>query len=179
MESRERIAEGDTFNGFELLHLVRSKCLIINTYQILAMKCEACGSEITVYELYPRSYRLYIYLCKKCRGGFLAHHFDLDLEIYQMEKVKMKQSGKLFFLHRLKFEPRVFDFKLEEGQDAIVVVDDEISLGELVKNKGYHYAPYSPKATKRLCRHLGDSEYEKLDEAELAAEVGKAWESAK
>ena len=143
------------------------------------MKCETCGSEITVYELYPRSYRLYIYLCKKCREGFLAHHFDLDLEIYQMEKVKMKQNGKLFFLYRLKFEPRVFDFKLENGPGAIVVADDEISLGELVKNDNYHYAPYSPKAIKRLCRHLGDSEYVNLDENELALKVGKAWESAK
>lgn len=143
------------------------------------MKCETCGDEIAVYELYPRSYRLYIYMCKKCSEGFLAHHFDLDLEIYQMDKVKMKQAGKLFFLYRLKVEPRVFDFELERGLDAIVVADDDIALGELVKNDKYFYAPYSPKATKRLCRHMKEPDCGKLSKDELAEHVGRAWEKAK
>ncbi len=143
------------------------------------MKCSQCGSEITVYELYPRSYRLYIYLCKECREGFLAHHFDLDLEIYQMEKVKMKQSGKLFFLYRLKVEPRVFDFTLDRELDAIVVADAEVALGELVKNEGYFYASYSPKALKRLCRHLGEPDCGEWNKDELAEKVGRVWEKAK
>ncbi len=143
------------------------------------MKCEECGSEITVYELYPRSYRLYIYLCKECRQGFLAHHFDLDLEIYQMEKVDMMQSGNLIFLSRLKVEPRVFDYKLERELDAVIVADDEVALGELVKNDIYIYAPYSPKTRKRLCRHLKEPDCEEWTKDELAVEVGKAWEKAK
>jgi hypothetical protein len=143
------------------------------------MRCEECGGEITVYELYPRSYRLYIYLCKKCREGFLAHHFDLDLEIYQMEKVNMKQVGNLLFLHRLKVEPRVFDFKLERGLDAIVVADESVALGELVKNDIYLYASYSPKTKKRLCRHLGEPDCEKWDDDTLAKKVGKQCEVAK
>jgi hypothetical protein len=143
------------------------------------MKCEACGDEITVYELYPRSYRLYIYMCKKCREGFLAHHFDLDLEIYQMEKVSMKQSGNLIFLSRLKVEPRVFDFELERGLDAVIVADESVALGELVKNDKYLYAPYSPKATKRLCRHLKEPDCGELSKDKLAEKVGVAWEKAK
>jgi hypothetical protein len=143
------------------------------------MKCETCGDEITVYELYPRSYRLYIYMCKKCREGFLAHHFDLDLEIYQMEKVKMKHMGMLFFLYGLKVEPRVFDFELERGLDAIVVADSEVALGELVKNDKYFYASYSPKATKRLCRHLGGPDCGEWSKDEMAAKVGELWGKAK
>lgn len=138
------------------------------------MKCRECSGEITVYELYPRSYRLYIYLCKHCKNGFLAHHFDLDLEIYQMEKVWMKRSDNLLFLSGLKVEPRVFDFQLDRDADAIIVVDDAVALGELVKDGRYIYAPYSPKATKRLCRHLGCVENEKA----LAEKIGKAWEAA-
>ncbi|MBU2559887.1 hypothetical protein KKA03_03240 [archaeon] len=118
-------------------------------------------------------------MCKKCREGFLAHHFDLDLEIYQMEKVTMKQSGNLIFMSRLKVEPRVFDFTLERGLDAIIVADSEVALGELVKNDEYIYATYSPKATKRMCRHLGESDCGEWSKSEMAEQVGKEWESAK
>jgi hypothetical protein len=143
------------------------------------MKCEQCGTEIAVYELYPRSYRLYIYLCEQCKQGFLAHHFDLDLEIYQMERVSMKRAGDLLFLSGLKVEPRVFDFKLDRELDAIVVADDEVAFGELARNDRYVYASYSPKALKRLCRHLGEPDCAEWNEDALAEEIGKMWESAK
>jgi hypothetical protein len=111
--------------------------------------------------------------------GFLAHHFDLNLEIYQMEKVNMKRSGDLIFLSRLKVEPRVFDFKLDRGLDAVVVADDEVALGELVKNDKYFYASYSPKAKKRLCRHMGEPDCAQWDEDTLAQKVGEMWGTAK
>jgi hypothetical protein len=143
------------------------------------MKCRECNSEITVYELYPRSYRLYIYLCKHCRHGFLAHHFDLNLEGYQMEEVSMKKCDNLIFLSGLKVEPRVFDFKLNRELEAIIVVDDDIALGELARGERYIYASYSPKAMKRLCRYLGyNSECGEWDEKALAEKIGKMWEAA-
>lgn len=92
-----------------------------------------------------------------------------------MEKVSMKRSGNLFFLSGLKVEPRVFDFTLDREQESIVVVDDDVALGELVKNERYIYAPYSPKALKRLYRHLECAEW---NENVLAEKIGKTWEAA-
>jgi len=141
------------------------------------MKCSRCGSEITVYDLYPRSYRLYIYLCRRCRAGFLAHHFDVNLDIYQMSEIKMKENGDLIFLTGLKVEPRVFDFKLSRELDAIVVADETASLGELAKTDKYVYAPYSQKALKRVCMHTRLEQGSSLEQ--LAEKVGEAWEAAR
>lgn len=94
-----------------------------------------------------------------------------------MEKVSMKQSDSLFFLSGLKVEPRVFDFRLDRELEAVVVVDDDIALGELAKTDRYIYAPYSPKATKRLCRHLEYLEGVENEKA-LAEKIGKTWEAA-
>ncbi len=62
------------------------------------MLCATCGDDVKVYELFPRSYRLYAYMCRGCMQGFLAHHFDLDLEIYQMDKLEMQVDGDLMFI---------------------------------------------------------------------------------
>lgn len=141
------------------------------------MKCDKCDSEITVYDLYQRSYRLYIYMCKTCKNGFLAHHFDTKLEIYQLDEVSMKRSEKLIFLTGLKAEPRIFDFKLERDLDSIIVADEEIALGELVKNKEYMFALYSKKAIKRLCRILGCESEREINS--IKDKIIGEWEASK
>lgn len=141
------------------------------------MRCDKCNEEITVYDLYPRSYRLYIYLCKDCKTGFLAHHFDTNLEIYQMRDVSMKRSKNLIFLTGLNVEPRVFDFKLKREQESIIVADENEALGELAKGRGYIFAPYSDKAVKKLCRILGCEE--KKDINYLKDIIVSEWEESK
>ncbi|MFQ5800144.1 MAG: hypothetical protein ACE5HH_00290 [Candidatus Hydrothermarchaeales archaeon] len=143
----------------------------------MPMRCESCGSEVAVYELYPRSYRLYIYLCRSCRKGFLAHHFDLNLEIYQMDEVMMKENGKIIFVTGLKAEPRVFDFEVGRDVDSVVVADKDIALGELALGEGYILAPYSEKAAKRLRRLLELSPDASIDK--VTKRVEKAWEAAR
>jgi hypothetical protein len=141
------------------------------------MRCESCEKEVVVYELYPRSYRLYAYLCNNCRKGFLAHHFDLNLEIYQMEDLAMKQNGKLLFITGLKVEPRVFDFNLGKNVDTIIVADDEMALGELAKPKDYIFAPYSDKAMRRIRRLLRLSKETSVKE--VTEKVSQSWEKSK
>ncbi len=141
------------------------------------MKCDSCGSEVAVYELFQRSYRLYAYLCRTCRKGFLAHHFDLNLEIYKMEELSMKEEEGLIFITGLKAEPRVFDFKINRDIDSVIVCEKDYPLGELANSKGHIFAAYSEKARKRLCRKLGlpiDTQ-----ESKLAEEVAAKWKTAK
>lgn len=141
------------------------------------MRCDFCQGEITVYELYLRSYRLYIYLCRECKKGFLAHHFDLNLEIYQMDEVGMKEKGGLIFITGLKAEPRVFEFKVGRDVDVVVVCDEKDVLGELSLAPPGVLAPYSNKTMKRMCRLLGlplDSDIESI-----TAEVVKLWKTEK
>lgn len=141
------------------------------------MRCESCGNEVAVYELYPRSYRLYVYLCMSCERGFLAHHFDLNLEIYQMEEVAMKQNERLIFITGLKSEPRVFDFEVEKTFDSVIVADKDVALGEIaLKDEGV-FAPYSEKAIKRLARLLGLPQG--TDIKRISKKVIESWEQAK
>ncbi len=140
------------------------------------MRCDFCQGEITVYELYLRSYRLYIYLCRKCKKGFLAHHFDLNLEIYQMDEVGMKENGGLIFITGLKAEPRVFDFKVGRGVDVVVVCDERDVLAELSVGRENVLAPYSDKTRKRMCRLLGLPLDSSVDD--ITAEVVEVWKSA-
>jgi hypothetical protein len=141
------------------------------------MQCDSCGGDVTVYELYPRSYRLYIYLCKSCRKGFLAHHFDLNLEIYQMEEVEMKQKGDLIFITGLKVEPRVFDFGVGKDIDSIIVADEKVALGELALKNGGIFAPYSDRSLKRLRRLLKLSPDSSI--SEITKKIGEIWEASK
>ncbi|MFQ6136575.1 MAG: hypothetical protein ACE5PM_05300 [Candidatus Hydrothermarchaeales archaeon] len=141
------------------------------------MKCDKCGEEITIYELFPRSYRLYVRLCKHCKTGFLAHHFDTNLEIYRLKDVSMKRSNNLIFLTGLEVEPRVFDFKLKRGLESIIVIDEDVALGELAKADRYIFAPYSEKAVKRLCRHLGCDPEIRIDD--LTERVVEEWEASR
>ncbi|RMF89891.1 MAG: hypothetical protein D6733_05295 [Methanobacteriota archaeon] len=140
------------------------------------MICDSCGHEITVYELYLRSYRLYVYLCRSCRKGFLAHHFDLNLEIYQMEEVGMKEKDGLVFITGLSTEPRVFDFKVDRSVESVVVADGEVVLGELALGEKPLFAPYSERSKKRLQRLLGLQE---ADGKMILEKVVAAWEQAK
>jgi len=141
------------------------------------MRCESCGTQVAVYELFPRSYRLYIYLCKSCRKGFLAHHFDLNLEIYQMEEVEMKEDGELVFITGLKTEPRVFDFKVTKDIQSVIVANGDVALGELALETPLIFASYSDKASKRLCRLLGLTQGS--SPAEVTERIFKKWERAK
>jgi hypothetical protein len=143
----------------------------------MLMRCDSCDGEVTVYELYPRSYRLYVYICQKCKKGFLAHHFDLNLEIYQMDDVGMKENGKLIFITGLKTEPRVFDFEVSKDAESIVVADRDIALGELAIGDKYIFAPYSDKAAKRLRRLLEISSDSTI--SEMTEKISEAWEAAK
>ncbi|MFQ5887806.1 MAG: hypothetical protein ACE5HY_03825, partial [Candidatus Hydrothermarchaeales archaeon] len=120
---------------------------------------------------------LYICLCKQCEKGFLAHHFDTNLEIYRLKDVSMKRSENLIFLTGLKVEPRVFDFKLERDLESIIVADEDVALGELAKDGQYIFAPYSKKAIKRLCQILG-CEPEK-DINYLTERIVAEWEASK
>ena len=142
------------------------------------MKCSKCGSEIAVYELYQRSYRLYVYLCKRCEKGFLAHHFDIDLDIFRLQDVTMRKGNGLIFIRGLKVEPRVFDFKVDRNKDATVVADEKDALGELVKASTYIYAPYNPKTHRRVCRILGCEAncISKCKPDCLSKKVGEVWE---
>jgi len=142
------------------------------------MKCSKCGSDITIYELYQRSYRLYVYMCKHCEKGFLAHHFDIDLDIFRLQDVTMMKGDGLIFIQGLKVEPRVFDFKVDRNEDAIVVADEEDALGELVKASAYIYAAYTPKTHRRMCRILG-CKADCIDKCKpdcLSKKVGELWE---
>lgn len=140
------------------------------------MKCDACSGPVTVYELFQRSYRLYVYVCHKCKTASLAHHFDLDLEIYQMQELGLKYNGGLVFITGMKVEPRVFDFNVDKDLEAVVVGDRTTVLGELVKTGGgYLFAPYSPRMRRRLLRVLGEK---RLDELALSEKVGKEYEKA-
>jgi hypothetical protein len=141
------------------------------------MRCETCGNEVVVYELYPRSYRLYIYLCKKCTKGFLAHHFDLNLEIYQMDNLQMKKNGDIVFITGLKAEPRVYDFKVSKDVDSIIVADDEIALGELAITEEPIFEPYSEKAMKRLHRLLNLAP--NIDKTLITKKILEKWRAAK
>jgi len=141
------------------------------------MKCSKCGSDITIYELYQRSYRLYVYMCKHCEKGFLAHHFDIDLDIFRLQDVTMMKGDGLIFIQGLKVEPRVFDFKVDRDKDAIVVVDEKEALGELVKASVYIYAAYNPKTHRRMCRILG-CKADCIDKCKpdcLSKKVGEVW----
>jgi ribosomal protein S27AE len=140
------------------------------------MRCGKCGSTIIQYELFPRSYRLYVYFCNECDRAFLAHHFDLDLEIYRMQDLEVKRSNGLIFLTGLKAEPRVFDFKVDRGEDVVIVADENTALGELVIGGRYLYAPYSDKALKILCRHLRE---DNCDISTVTEKVVKIWEALK
>jgi len=138
------------------------------------MDCEFCGNKIIQYGLFPRSYRLYIYFCKRCLRAFLAHHFDLNLEIYRIQDLDVKKNGELFFFSGLKVEPRVFDFKVDRSIDAVIVAYKNDVLGELAKTDGYIYAPYSRKALNTLCRYLK----EKCDIGIVTKKVAELWERA-
>ncbi len=141
------------------------------------MEC-TCGREYTVYDLFPRSYRLYVYLCRDCMKGFLAHHFDLDLDIYNLTEVEAKRFDKMIFITGLKLDPRVFEFKIEsdDEKDALVVVDEKIALGELVENgEGHLFAPYSWKAEKRINSLLEKSH---IEGGSTAERVAIAWGKA-
>lgn len=133
------------------------------------MKCETCKGEAVVYELFPRSYRLYVYACLKCEQGFLAHHFDIDLEIYKLKDLEVKQNGSLVFISGLKAEPRVFDFKVNEKETVVVIADKEVALGEVALKKKL-FAGYSERALKRLRRHL---KLANATEAEIAGKLLK------
>jgi len=137
------------------------------------MKCELCGGEITLYELYPRSYRLYAYICLSCRKGFLAHHFDIDLEIYRMDEVSLSEGDGLLFITGLKAEPRVFEYRVERDAEAVIVADEAGALGELAPEKRL-FAPYSEKAMRRIKRLLRLPE--SAESEEVAEEVAERWE---
>ncbi len=139
-----------------------------------SMRC-ACGRDYLVYELLPRSYRLYAYLCPDCMNGFLAHHFDIDLEKFNLGEIAAKRTNRLIFISGLRIDPRVFDFEIEGEGEAIVVADVDIALGELaVVNGEYHFAPYSERAEVRLKDLLGI-----VEEGELASKVALEWRKAK
>jgi hypothetical protein len=141
------------------------------------MKCDTCGGPVTVYELFQRSYRLYAYACHQCRTASLTHHFDLDLEIYQIQDLGLRYKGDLVFITGLKAEPRVFDFKVEKGLEAVVVGDRSTALGELAMSEGgWIFAPYSPRVRRRLLRLLGEKE---MDDGALSERVGREFEGAK
>ncbi|MEE9594447.1 MAG: hypothetical protein V3V92_03510 [Candidatus Hydrothermarchaeales archaeon] len=142
------------------------------------MEC-SCGREYTVYDLFPRSYRLYIYLCDDCMKGFLAHHFDTNLDIYNLKEVDAKRFDGMIFIMGLELDPRVFEFEIEKEDDkeAVVVVDERSALGELVENgEKYLFAPYSWKAEKRLSELLKNAGIEGSSTAER---VAVAWKRAK
>ncbi|MEE8167838.1 MAG: hypothetical protein V3T58_03065 [Candidatus Hydrothermarchaeales archaeon] len=142
------------------------------------MKC-ACGREYTVYDLFPRSYRLYVYFCSDCMSGFLAHHFDLNLEIYNLGEVGAKRFDGILFITGLKLDPRVFEFGIEGNEkEAVVVVDDKNALGELAEdgNGKYVFAPYSEKTEKRLKELLNKA---KIEEESLVDGVVAAWRKAR
>jgi hypothetical protein len=132
------------------------------------MKCK-CGGEFKVYELFQRSHRLYAYVCK-CNNAFLAHHFDIGLGIYKMKDLKVKRSGDIIFLTGLSIEPRVFDFKIRDGE-VVVVADETHALGELAL-RGYVYSPYSEKKLKTICRRLN------CDPKEVAMKLAEKWKRA-
>ncbi len=140
------------------------------------MKC-SCGREYTVYDLFPRSYRLYVYLCSNCMRGFLAHHFDLNLDIYNLGEVGAKRFDGILFITGLKLDPRVFEFKIEgSDKEAVVLADEKNALGEFVEDGRHIFAPYSWKTEKRV--------NELLDKAGLkggstADRVAIAWRQAK
>ncbi len=134
------------------------------------MRCERCGNPIAIYELYPRSYRLYMYVCTNCKIASLAHHFDLELDIYHIEdeKLRVKKREGLVFVEGLEVEPRVFGFSVEDGK-AIVVGDETSALGELAyTQEGVKFAPYSERAKRKLIRLLGLKD---AQEEEIAARL--------
>lgn len=119
------------------------------------MRCETCGSDAIVYELFPRSYRLYVYACLKCRKAFLVHHFDIDLEIYKLKDLELSEIGnELYAISGLETDPKVFGFEIGEDEEVVLVVDKEKALGELAMNKKI-FAPYDKKSIKRISRYLG------------------------
>lgn len=134
------------------------------------MMCKTCGEPIAIYELYPRSYRLYMYVCTRCKKASLAHHFDLELDIYHIEdkKLRVKKRERLVFVEGLEVEPRVFGSSVESGK-AIVVGDETSALGELAyTEKGIIFAPYSERAKRKLSRLLG---LKNAQEDEIAAKL--------
>ncbi len=135
------------------------------------MRCDLCGKPIAIYELYPRSYRLYMYLCHNCRKASLAHHFDLELDIYHIEdeRLKVRKKDNLTFVEGLEVEPRVFGFKIEKEGKAVVVGDKESALGELaIQGSKVSFAPYSERARKRILRLLSSEE---MNDDELAEKL--------
>lgn len=136
------------------------------------MICESCGEEAKVYELFPRSYRLYVYACLKCRKAFLVHHFDIDLEIYKLKDLELTELGdKLYAISGLETEPKVFGFEIANNEDVALIVDDERALGEFALNKKI-FAAYDRKAIKRISRHLklnADSDKSKKEEMQKIA----------
>ena len=143
------------------------------------MNCAECGSEIVFYCMEQRCSHLYLYLCEGCMSAFLAHHFDLDLECYRLGGLEVTRSGKLFFVHGLELEPRVFDFELEGVEEVLIVADTEQVLGELVLGKGI-FAPYSERAKRRLQRHLDcdDGCAKSYDLTCLAKRVEELWKNS-
>ncbi len=138
------------------------------------MRC-TCGRDYLVYELTPRSYRLYAYLCPDCMNGFLAHHFDIDLEKFNLGEIVGKRTSRLIFISGLRIDPRVFDFEIGDVGEAVVVADLDIALGELAVRDGeYRFAPYSERAETRLMDLLGAR-----DEGELASKIAREWRKAK
>lgn len=143
------------------------------------MRCSACGSPVASYELYPRSYRLYIYACHRCRWAKLAHNFDVELDIVPLKELRISESDGLFFISGLEVEPRVFNFEVTEGE-AVIVADAELALGELVNTgKGYAFASYSPRARLRLCRLLKLEDCDGVTESRLAEILAKKLEEAR
>jgi len=142
------------------------------------MEC-SCGKEYTVYDLFPRSYRLYVYLCGDCKKGFLAHHFDLNLDIYNLKEVRAKRFDGMIFITGLELDPRVFEFevKAKDGKKAVVVADEKIALGELAEDGKEHiFASYSRKSEMRLNDLLKNA---KIDGKSTAERVAAAWSKAK
>jgi hypothetical protein len=134
---------------------------------------------VASYELYPRSYRLYVYACHRCRSAKLAHNFDIELDIIPLKELEVKENDGLFFILGLEVEPRVFNFEVTQGE-ATIVADAEMALGELVKtNEGYAFASYSKRAKLRLCRLLKLGDCNNMPEGKLAEILAQKLEGAR
>ncbi len=142
------------------------------------MRCSACNTPVASYELYPRSYRLYVYACHRCRSAKLAHNFDVELDIIPLKELEVREKDGLFFILGLEVEPRVFNFEVTQGE-AVIVADAELALGELVKTgKGYAFASYSKRAKLRLCRLLRLGDCNDVPESRLAEILAQKLEGA-
>jgi hypothetical protein len=141
------------------------------------MECP-CGREYTVYDLFPRSNRLYIYLCSGCMKGFLAHHFDLNLDIFNLKDVYARKFRGIIFISGLELDPRVFEFEVDADprKEVIIVADEKNALGELVENgEKYLFASYSCKGKRRLNDLLDKS---RIDGGSVAERLATAWRNS-